>query len=440
MAKLRYVRLFALLLVAAAAGFVGNKYWSVAHSHPGESPQQTIARIFLPSPETVFGKDRLSVLILGIDYNYDDNDQPFSKGARSDSIMAASLDFPTRTIRELSVPRDMDVVLPNGEEDKINAAYADGGVPEAKAVIAKFLGIPGFDRYVVLRVDATRDLINAIGGVDVDVENSDALRHEGPNGPIDYDDNWGHLHVHLKPGLQHLDGDQAIGYARFRHDWCSDPCRIMRQQQVIRAIVSRLENDRLNTLTHIQSLVAAMNKDVETDLTTPEELTLGAAFADVSLAAVKTAQIPYVVSKDLPLAGDVIVPDDHAKAELVAQLFGPEPLPPPSPPPGALAAIAPNTIHVTVENGTGERGLAKKVADALSERGFVIDDVRDARSFEYANTEIHAKPDRPFVGDKVRAELGLPAAQLTLDQDVLATQVSDVTVIVGRDYPAQEAH
>ena len=49
-------------------------------------------------------------------------------------------------------------------------------------------------------------MVDALGGVDVNVE------HE-----MHYDDNWGHLHVHLKPGFQHLNGDQAVGFARYRH-------------------------------------------------------------------------------------------------------------------------------------------------------------------------------------------------------------------------------
>jgi hypothetical protein len=288
----------------------------------------------------------------------------------------------------------------------------------------------------VLRVNAARDLVDALGGVDVNVQNADALKHQGPNGPIDYDDSWGHLHVHLKPGLQHLSGDQAIGYARFRHDWCSDPCRIMRQQQVTRAIINTLEHNQLNTLTHIQSLLAVVQKDIETDFTAQEELSLATDFANVNMAAVKAEQVPYVGDKDLPLAGSVIIPDEIAKAQLVARLFGPEAAPA-AVPSGALAAIVPSTVHVTVENGSGERGLASKVAAALHSRGFVVDAVRDADSFGYETTEIHAKPDRPFLGDKVRSELGLPAAELKVETAALTTTLSDVTVIVGRDYPAQ---
>jgi LCP family protein required for cell wall assembly len=310
-----------LLAIGALCGF---GFWSApARAHAGAAIRPIVER-FVPPPETLFKKDRLAILVLGIDYNYTDGDQPFSAGARSDTIMAVSLDLATRTVRELSVPRDMDVVLPNGREDKINAAYSDGGPSEAEDVVARFLGIPKFDRYVVLRINAASDLINALGGVTVDVKNSDALKGAGPNGPVDYDDNWGHLHVHLAPGPQKLDGEQAVGYARFRHDWCSDPCRIMRQQQVIRAIVDRLERNKLNTLMHVQQLLDVARKDIQTDITGTEQLSLAGAYSGVGLASIKTEQVPYVSDKELP-AGDVIVADEKAKAELVARLFGPEP-------------------------------------------------------------------------------------------------------------------
>ena len=64
----------------------------------------------------------------------------------------------------------MVATMPNGTQAKINQAQSDGGVKEAKQVIAKWLGIPGFDRYVILRIDATKEFITAIGGVDVVVK------------------------------------------------------------------------------------------------------------------------------------------------------------------------------------------------------------------------------------------------------------------------------
>jgi LCP family protein required for cell wall assembly len=416
--KARFAWLLCAGLLSALVGFAGKSYWDVARAHPERSLQQILAGYFVPSPQQVFGSERLSVLLLGIDYNYDARDIQFSKGARSDTIMAASLDFTAPSIHELSIPRDMDVVLPSGNEDKINAAFAEGGIAEAQRVVAGFLGIPKFDRYVVLRVDATKDVIDALGGVDVDVMNADALRHQGKNGPLNYDDNWGHLHIHLKPGMQHLNGTQAVGYARFRHDWCSDPCRILRQQQVTRAVIARIQQNKLNTLAHVQDLLAVARKDIDTNFTPQEELSLATAFSGINLASVKTEQVPYRGDKDLPLAGNVLVPDQAAKARLVAATFGP--------------AQAP--IHVTIENGTGEAGLAGKVAAALRSRGFAVDAVQDAASFGYRTTEIHAPADRPNDAERVRNGLGLPNAALKIDAAALTARASDVTVIVGRDY------
>ena len=151
----------------------------------------------IPSPQSEFHKDRVSLLLLGIDYDYNTKDEEYSANARTDTIKAVALNLPTDaspsgSISILSIPRDTDVVMPNGHEDKINAAYGgyNGNTAAAahnsEKVIASFLGISGFDRYVTLRIDATKSLIDAIGGIDV-----------VPDETMNYDDSWGHLHIHF---------------------------------------------------------------------------------------------------------------------------------------------------------------------------------------------------------------------------------------------------
>ncbi|HVA27040.1 MAG TPA: LCP family protein, partial [Candidatus Baltobacteraceae bacterium] len=188
---------------SALAGFAAFKH---------ENPIEMIAQTFVPSPEQVFGKPNLLVLVEGLDYDYTANDVEFSTDSRSDMLKAVNLDFEGRRAYVLSVPRDMLAVFPDGSKRKINGAQSDGGPKEAQSVVATFLGIPGFDRYVVLRADATKDLIDAIGGVDVYVKNSNCLRYKTDctGGRIDYDDSWGHLHVHLTEGIHHLNGTQAV--------------------------------------------------------------------------------------------------------------------------------------------------------------------------------------------------------------------------------------
>jgi LCP family protein required for cell wall assembly len=397
-----------------------------------QQPVRAVQAVLIPDPLKVFHKDRLRVLLIGLDYDYDRLDQETSKSSRSDIIMALSLDFKNHRISELSVPRDMVATLPNGQQAKINQAQSEGGIAESKSVIASWLGVPSFDRYIVMRIDTTKDLIDAIGGVDVNVENSDALRGTGKNGPLDYVDTWGHLYVHLKPGLQHLDGAQAVGYARFRHDWCSDPCRIMRQQQVIRAFVNHLERDKLNTLEHAQQLLAVARKDIETDFTTREEIASAMAFAHLTPRDIRTAQVPYVASVILPGYGDSIVPDETAKQRLVASLLADQP--------EDVAGSAPTPdvslagIRVRVENETTVRGLAARVAATLRRRGFTIAAISDAPSRDFLVTQIQSAPSHATASATVRKALEPSAAPAHFAFVVVPPEDgSDVTIVLGRD-------
>jgi len=390
-----------------------------------QSPIQAIDQLLVPTPESLFGKSHLRVLVVGLDYDYDNLDQETSKSSRSDIIMALNLNLKTPQISELSIPRDMVATLPNGQQAKINQAQSDGGIAESQTVVAKWLGIQPFDRHVVLRINTAKDLINAIGGIDINVENSDALRHQGANGPIDYDDNWGHLHVHLKPGMQHLDGDHAVGYARFRHDWCSDPCRIMRQQQIIHAVAEKIEHNQFNTLTHIQALLDVVKHDVDTNLTTKEEMSLVVAFAHLNPKDIRTAQVPYVDTVMLPDYGDSLIPDEKAKQQLVDSFFAdPD-------------SASNHPIRVCIENGTSIPGLAARIGGKLRAKGFAISDLRDAPRSDFSVTEIHGAAENAQASMQVKEALGEGASSANILSNSLpgdsSSAPADVTVVLGKD-------
>ena len=309
----------AFLIAAAVSFFAVGKFGK-------HSPMDTIAQVAqatIPDPAALFSKGSLKVLVVGLDYDYDGKDQETSAHSRSDIIMAINLDFAKRRVYELSVPRDMVATLPNGKTAKINEAQSEGGINESQSVVAQWLGIPGFDRYVVLRIDTMKDLIDALGGVDVPVKTSDCLRYKTgcSGGSVNYDDSWGHLHVHLREGVRHLNGDQAVGYARFRHDWCSDPCRIMRQQQVVASIIQRVKGNDLNTLAHIVPLIDVIRKDVDTNFTPQEELSIANAFRMIGPQDLTTAQVPYTNEVDLPDYGSSILADEVQKKKLVRTML-----------------------------------------------------------------------------------------------------------------------
>lgn len=428
-----------LIVVGGGSALAG--YAIVERRNPVSAIGQ-ITQIFVPPPQQVFGAQNLLVLIEGLDYDYTAKDEEFSTNSRSDAIWAVNLDFANKRIYQLSIPRDMVATLPNGTQGKINEAQSDGGVTEAKSVIAEWLGIPGFDRYVILRIDATREFIAAIGGIDLDVKSSDCMQLKtGCTGEtLNYDDTWGHLHIHLKEGMQHLNGEQAVAYMRFRHDWCSDPCRIMRQQQVLHALVDKAKGDRFNTLVHIGDLLGVFRKYVQTDFSDSELLSIANYFQGIPSSSIVSKQVPFTGDVDLPNYGDSLVPDTAARAHLVATMLVPAPTPLASPDAIALAAIPPSTLRVDVENGSGVTGAARRVAAVLQKAGFNVGEVGDAERSDYSATEIHQHSSVTFAGARVRESLPLSLRNAAVLPDMPSaspqatpTAASDVTVIVGTD-------
>ncbi len=195
----------------------------------------------------------INILMLGCDVDYE-NDRPVilknSRG-RSDSIMIAKLDFIDNSIHVLSIPRDTAVHIPGHSINKINAANALEGPDLTAETIKDTFGIDT-DYYVSINFETFRKIVDKIGGVDLTVEKD-----------LDYDDNWGNLHVHLKPGPQHLTGYQAMGYVRIRHS-DDDLHRAARQHAFLEAI-----RDKVKTPTMFEKVPDLMNTvadDVHTQL------------------------------------------------------------------------------------------------------------------------------------------------------------------------------
>ena len=425
------------LVFGIGVGLVGMQS-VVQHRTPTDVINSDVRMPFIASPQELFHKDRVAILLLGLDYNYNTKDEEVSSNARTDTIKAVALDLPSPenpagNVSILSVPRDMAAIMPDGSENKVNAGYvgfngnSEMAAHNSEKVIGSFLGLPGFDRYITLRIDATKSVIDAIGGIDV-----------VPDETMNYDDNWGHLHIHFIGGKKyHMNGEDAVSYSRFRHDACSDPCRIKRQDQVIRLTVAKLKNDKFNDLLHVTQLIDVVRKNVYTDLSQREMLSLAWAFQHIDIAKIDTQQVPYVGDKQLACCGDVVIADDTVKAALVKKMFL-DPLMPSVPPDArAVAAVNPGSIHVEVENGSGVAGEGAALAGFLRKQGFVVQSVENAARFGYDATEIHVHSvGTPLAGERVRTAIALATATVQPDAQ---PSTSDVTVIVGRDYAATNA-
>ena len=141
---------------------------------------------------------------------------------RSDTLMVASYDPKSGDVSLLSIPRDTLVEIPGRvNQDKINHAFVFGGVDLTLRTVSKFLNMP-LRYYVHVQTDGFRRIVDALGGVTIDVEKN-----------MRYKDEAGDLYINLKQGEQVLTGKQAEGYVRYRLD--SDIKRTERQQKFIAA-------------------------------------------------------------------------------------------------------------------------------------------------------------------------------------------------------------
>jgi LCP family protein required for cell wall assembly len=209
--------------------------WLAATSPSFRDAVAVIARGGLSPAVSFPGQSHVDLLILGRDRDVDNHKRVLKTRGRSDLMMLSRLDLENRAAYVLSIPRDTWVRLPGSHRyAKINAAHAIGGPRYAARAVQ---GLTGVHPEYMLTLDyhGFVKAIDALGGIDMTVDRN-----------MDYDDNWGDLHIHLKKGLQHLNGRQALGFIRFRHadrgNADSDFKRAARQQELLTALKAKLKN------------------------------------------------------------------------------------------------------------------------------------------------------------------------------------------------------
>jgi len=293
----------------------------------------------------VFGStERLNILVVGIDYNYDSKGILYTKGARSDTIIVLSLSREAEFFNVVSIPRDTQVLISNEfGYDKINSAYSYGGIEQARQTVSDFLGIP-IHHHVILKVSGAKDVVNALGGLPINVEKN-----------MDYDDNWGKLHIHLKKGPQVLDGEQAVGYARFRMDEEGDRGRIRRQQQVIRALGRKLKEPAL--LGRLNDLAQVVQQSIDTDLKLLQMVDLANLYSSFEFSKMRSAAI---VGDDAVDANGIsyIVPYEPENRRTVRRLLQ------------NLDWLKKDDLRIRIYFKRAPSGVAYDLADRLYDAGF----------------------------------------------------------------------
>ena len=212
-----------------------------------------------------------NIVVMGCDTRKDD-------AGRSDTLFVVMLDKSNKNAALLSIPRDTRVKVRDHGWDKINSAFAYGGQKLTRETVQDFLGIK-IHNYVVVDFQGFKDLVDAVGGVDINVEKR-----------MSYYDPYADFKIDLRPGNQHMDGKTAMQYVRYR-DEEGDIGRIRRQQKFIMALYKQIASK--NIITKMPGVSKQIMSMIKTDLSLKEMVELGKVMHDMmEKGGLKMAMVP----------------------------------------------------------------------------------------------------------------------------------------------------
>lgn len=255
-----FLILFALMLVSAGAyAFYLYKQGEKA-ANKAYDKDNTRVKSELRDAKVEPLKDNISILFVGIDDSQ--KREQGSDHSRSDALMLATLNNKDKSVKLLSIPRDSYVYIPYvGHDDKITHAHAFGGTQATIDTVENLLDVP-VDYYYRLNFDAFIQIVNALGGVDVNV----------PYAMHELDENDKRT-VDLKPGMQTLNGREALALARTRHQ-DNDIKRGERQQMILEAIIKKASS--ISSITKYDDILNAVGNNMKTNMTFGEMKSLAA--------------------------------------------------------------------------------------------------------------------------------------------------------------------
>jgi LCP family protein required for cell wall assembly len=371
---------------------------------------------------------RVNILLMGVDL------RPGEKGpTNTDAIIIVTIDPATRSVGMLSIPRDLWVPIPGSGENRINTAYwsgvrrgyPGGGPGLVKKTILLNFGIP-IHYYALINFTGFRKLVDVLGGLNIDV-GRDIWDPTFPN------DTFGFKPLFIPKGRHHMNGQQALDYARTRHG-DSDFGRMRRQQQVLMAIKDQAL--RVDVIPKIPALWAAKDNLAQTDLGLSDVFALVQLAREIKTDNVTTGVVGDAETQDWTTSSGamVLLPNPARIQKVIETVFR-------IPSSAAAAALQPGAqfkqlsaeaARIEISNGTKNEGLAGRVAEWLKSQGFSVTLVDSAERSDYTQTVIFDGSDKVFTRALALNVMHVPADRW--HKGATGTPNVDLRIVLGQDF------
>ncbi len=327
----------------------------------------------------------------------------------ADTMMLIRFDPRTGTVTVLSLPRDTRTYIDRLGTTKLNEANYYGGPALTARATNELLGGVSIDRYVRINVQGVEKLIDALGGVTVYVPRD-----------MNYQDDSQHLYINLEEGEQTLNGEEAMGFLRFRYDEYGDIGRIQRQQSFLRALVEQTLNPL--TLARLPRILSVIQENLDTNLTVEEIVALVGFATQADRADVQMLMLPGEFSVDSEYELSYWLPNYSRIDTMVAQYFGS----------GRTDRYLadPGRLRIAVQDSNGRPRIADRLIDRLYDFGYVNTYPETNWPEQLATTRIVAQQGDIASAEAIQSALGFGEVRVESTGDLR----SDITIVVGKDW------
>lgn len=214
-----------------------------------------LSDVWVDEENLVSQKKITNILLVGADKR-----ESWKEAGRSDSVMILTIDQEHKQLKLTSLMRDLYIPIPGYGENRFNAAYSYGGISLLYQTIAQNFGIK-VDGYAIVDFAAFKDVVNTIGGVEIELTDAEykylTKAYAKTKGTV----------KEVKPGLNNMNGEQALAYTRIRQDAKADFGRTQRQRMVLQSIFTKVKAMPIGELLNLAEEILP---SITTDLSNAE--------------------------------------------------------------------------------------------------------------------------------------------------------------------------